>query len=145
TPDRDLTWVCDALGDTTRDIGERTMLLEAAICLSPDRDTWEADVGGLRHLIVDESSLVNRIDEWLKPSKDKNEHHHREEKYAERKKMEEAGKAKNFASWVQFWREVAKQPEDVFSSEKGRKTAWNLWLSMRNDGDESRSSGWNRR
>ena len=24
-------------------------------------------------------------------------------------------------------------------------TAWNLWHAMRNDGDDSRSSGWNRR
>ena len=37
--DRDLAWVCDALGDTTRDLGERALLLEAAIRLPPDRVT----------------------------------------------------------------------------------------------------------
>jgi hypothetical protein len=47
-PDRDLVWVSDALGDTTRDTSERAMLLEAAIRLSPDRDTWREHVGRLR-------------------------------------------------------------------------------------------------
>lgn len=144
-PDRDLTWVSEALGDTTRDAGERAMLLEAAIRLSPDRDTWKEHVQGLKPLVADEPSFVQRIDDWLKPSKHDKEHRRWEKKQAERKKQEERRKAKNRASWVQFWREVANQPETAFSNEQSWNTAWNLWHTMRHDGDDSRSSGWNRR
>lgn len=144
-PDRDLTWVSEALGDTTRDAGERAMLLEAAVRLSPDRDTWKEHVQGLKPLVADEPSFVQRIDDWLKPSKHDKAHRRWEKKQAERKKQEERRKAKNRASWVQFWREVANQPENAFSNEQSWNTAWNLWRTMRHDGDDSRSSGWNRR
>ncbi len=143
--ERDLAWVSEALGDTTRDAGERAMLLEAAIRLSPDRDNWKEHAESLRPLIIDEPSFVDRLDDWLKPSKHEKEHRRWERKQAERKKHEERQKAKNRASWVQFWREVANQPEGAFSSERGWNTAWNLWHAMRHDGDDSRSSGWNRR
>lgn len=143
--DRDLVWVIDALGDTTRDVDERAMLLEAAIRLPPDPGTWKTYVEGLKPLVVDEPSLVNRINEWLKPSKYDKEHRRWEKKQAERKKQDEQRKAKNRASWIQFWREIDNQTEEVFSSERGWSTAWYLWHAMRQDGDDSRSSGWNRR
>ena len=144
-PDRDLTWVSEALGDTTRDTDERAMLLEAAIRLPPDRDTWKEHVEGLRPLIADEPSFMQRLDDGLKPSKHDKEHRRWEKKQAERKKQEERRKAKNHASWIQFWREVANQPENAFSTEQSWNTAWNLWRAMSHDGDDSRSSGWNRR
>lgn len=144
-PDRDLPWVSDALGDATRDAGERAMLLEAAIRLLPDRDTWKKHVEGLRLLIVDEPSFVQRLDDWLKPSKHDKEHRRWEKKQAERKKQEERRKAKNRASWIQFWREVVNQPENAFSTEQSWSTAWNLWRAMSHDGEDSRLSGWNRR
>ena len=143
--DRDLPWVSNALGDTNRDTGERAMLLEAAIRLSPDRDTWKEYVEGLRPLTEDQPSFMQRLDDWLKPSKHDKEHRRWEKKQAERKKQEERQKAKNRASWIQFWREVANQPENAFSTEKSWATAWNLWRAMSHDGDDSRSSGWNRR
>lgn len=144
-PDRDLTWVSEALSDTTRDVGERAMLLEAAIRLSLDRDTWKEHVEGLRSLVADEQSFVQRLDDWLRLSKHDKEHRRWEKKQAERKKQEERRKAKNRASWVQFWREVANQPENAFSTEQSWSTAWNLWRAMSHEGDDSRSSGWNRR
>ncbi|MFM9797853.1 NACHT domain-containing protein [Aeromonas dhakensis] len=139
-PDRDLTWVSEALGDRTRDADERAMLLEAAIRLSP-----KEHVEGIRPLIVDEPSFVQRLNDWLKPSKYDKEHRRGEKKQAERKKQEERRKAKNRASWVLFWREVADQPENAFSTKKSWNTAWNLWRTMSHVGEDSRSSGWNRR
>ncbi|WP_317215936.1 ATP-binding protein [Gluconobacter sp. GP1] len=144
-PDRDLTWVTEALGDKIRDMGERAMLLEAAIRLSPDRDTWKEHVEGLRPLIADEPSFTEKLDDCLKPSKHDKEHRRWEKKQAERKKQEERRKAKNHARWIQFWREVANQPENAFSTKKSWNTAWNLWRAMSHNGDDSRSSGWNRR
>ncbi|ASI95096.1 NACHT domain-containing protein [Vibrio rotiferianus] len=144
-PDRDLTWVREALGNPTRDAGERAMFLEAAIRLSPDHDTWKKHVDGLRPLIVDEPLLEQRLNDWLRPSKHDKEHRRWEKKQAKRKEQEERRKAKNRASWIQFWREVANQPENAFSTEHSWNTAWNLWHAMRHDGEDSRSSGWNRR
>jgi hypothetical protein len=143
--DRDLVWVGNALSDATRDVDERAMLLEAAIRLVPDRAVWKEHVAGLRSLVADEPSFIERIDEWLKPSKHEKDRRRREKEQAERKEQEARRKAKNRASWILFWREVANQPEDAFSSERDWNTTWNLWRAMRHDGEDSRSSGWNRR
>lgn len=144
-PDRDLDWVCEALGNTTRDPGERAMLLEAAIRLVPDRQSRKRHCEGLRPLVADQPELTDRIDDWLKSSKSEKELRSWEKRHARRKRKEERRKAKARASWVAFWREVADRPEDAFSQEKGGDTAWNLWRAMPEDGDDSRSSGWNRR
>lgn len=144
-PDRDLSWVKEALGDATRDMRERAMLLEAAIRLSPEHELWKKHIEGLRSLIVDEPLFVQRLDDCLKPSKDDKELRRWEKQEAERKLQEERRKAKNRASWVLFWREVANQPENAFSKDQSWNTAWNLWRAMSNDGEDSRSSGWNRR
>lgn len=143
--DRDLPWVSEALGDSTREADDRAMLLEAAIRLPPDHDTWKEHVEGLKSLIADEPLFVNRLDDFLKPSRHEKEQRRWEKRQALRKKQEERKKAKGRASWVQFWREIANQPESAFSSERGWNTAWNLWRAMRHVGDDSRSSGWNRR
>ncbi|WP_370215280.1 hypothetical protein [Idiomarina sp.] len=144
-PDRDLTWVCEALSDTSRDIEERAMLLEAAIRLPPDRETSNRHVERLRPLIVDEPSLVERLEDWLKPSKFEKQQLRWEKKRAEQKKQDERRKAKNRASWIQFWRDVANHPEKAFSKDESWNTAWNLWRAMSHDGADSRASGWNRR
>ena len=144
-PDRDLTWVREALGDTTRDEGERAMLLEAAMRLPPVPDIRKEHVEGIRPLIVDEPSFVKRIDDWLKPSEYEEEDRPYEKERVERKKQKERRRAKNLADRVQFWREVANQPENAFSTERGRNTARNLSHAMGDNGDDSRSIGWNRR
>lgn len=144
-PERDLGWLNLALQERTRDTGERAMLLEAAMRLSPSPESLKSHVEGLRPLIDDEPQLVKRLDAWLKPASHAKENRRWERKQAQRKKQEERRKAKYRASWIQFWREIADNPEAAFSPERGPNTAWNLWRAMRNDGDDSRSSGWNRR
>ena len=143
--DRDLKWVKEALGDTTRAINDRAMLLAAAVNLPPNREEWRNHVSGLRPLVVDQPDLLSVIDERLKPSKPDKMQKHWEKKEAKRKKQREQRNAKNRASWIQFWRKVAEQPEKAFSSENSWSTAWNLWRAMSNDGENSRASGWNRR
>lgn len=143
--ERDFTWVGNELSDTKRDIGERALLLEAAIHLAPEGEKWREHVEGLMPLVEDESSLVQRVDNLLKPPSPNIGLHRWEKKRAQRKKQEERRKAKNRARWVQFWREVANKPEEVFSTEQSWNTAWDLWRVMSHGGDYSRSSGWNRK
>lgn len=143
--DRDLKWVKEALGDTTRAINDRAMLLAAAVNLPPNRDEWRNHVSGLKPLVVDQPELLSAIDERLNPSKSDKMQKRWEKEEAKRKKQREQRNAKNRASWIQFWRKVAEQPENAFSSENSWSTAWNLWRAMSNDGENSRASGWNRR
>lgn len=143
-PNRDQKWVREALADRNRDTGERAMLLEAALRLTPNPDTWKEHVEGLRTLVADNPSFVQKLDDWLKPSEHEKEHLRWEKKQAERNKQQERRKAKDRASWIQLWRDVANQPNNVFSINQSWSTAWNLWLAMRNEGEDSNSSGWNR-
>ncbi|SDR00213.1 hypothetical protein [Pseudovibrio sp. Tun.PSC04-5.I4] len=143
--DRDLTWVCNTLGDNTCDVSKRAVLLEAAIRLSPNREIWKKHVEGLRPLVSDEPSFLHRIDEALKPSRYEKDERRMERQQAQLKKKEERRKAKAYASWVLFCREVANQPEDAFSSKKSKITAFNLWRAMSHGVDNIWSSGWNRR
>ena len=144
-PERDLTWVCEALADTTRDESERTMLLEAAMRLLPVSDRWEDHVEGLRHLLKDEHSFIQRLDDWLKPSVNQEENCRWKMEEAERKKQEEQREADIRTSWVQFRQEVSDQPEGAFSPEQRLSTASNLCHVMRNFGGDNRSLVWNRR
>jgi len=145
SPDRDLGWVRAELVDTARDLGERAMLLEAAIRLSPNPDTRREHVEGLKRLIADEPSFMDRIDAFLTPSKDEEVLRDWKKEQLERTQQEERRDAEARASWVKFWHEIANHPEEAFSSERGYSTALDLWRAMRHDGDDSRSSGWNRR
>lgn len=143
--DRDLPWISAALGDTTHDVSERALLLEAAIRLKPAQETWAEHVARLKPLVVDTPSLTERVIALLRPSKNDAEHLRWEKLEAKRKKQQKLRKAKAHASWIHFSRTIATQLEDVFTSERGRNTAWNLWLAMRKGGDDSRSPRWNRR
>ena len=143
--ERDLDWIKEALSDTTRSENDRAVLLEAAICLAPNRQQKRDHVSGLKPLVADQPNLLATIDERLKPSKHDNVEKQRKKKEAEWKKQREEKDAKAKASWIKFRREVAKCPESAFSSENSYNTAWNLWQAMSRDGEYSRESGWNRR
>jgi len=143
--DRDLPWIKEALGDTACAANDRAMLLEAAMSLPPNPEHWRDHVSDLKQLVTDQTNLVVTINESLKPSKHDKESERWKKKEAEQKKQRERRNAKNRASWIQFWREVAQHPEKAFSSEHSENTVWNLWRAMSQDGEDSRASGWNRR
>ena len=105
--ERDLDWIKEALGDTARSENDRAMLLEAAMRLVPHREQWRDHVSGLKPLVADQPSLLAAINERLKPSKHDKEEERWKKKEAKRKKQRERRDAKNRASWILFWREVA--------------------------------------
>ena len=144
-PERDLDWIKEALGDTARSENNRAMLLEAAICLAPNREQKRDHLSGLKPLVDDQPNLIAIIDERLKPSKHDKMQERLEKKQVQRKKQEEQKKAKAKTKWIEFRREVEECPESAFSSERSFNTAWNLWKAMSRDGECSRESGWNRR
>ncbi len=143
--ERDLIWIKQALGDTVRTTNDRAMLLEAVMLLLPNREYWRDHVSGLKSLVADRPELLAAIDSLLKPSKRDKEVEDWEKEKTERKKQRERRDAEDRESWIQFWREVSRRPETAFSSERSLDTAWNLWRAMSHDGENSRTSGWNRR
>jgi hypothetical protein len=142
--DRDWGWIGAALSDPKRAPEDRAMLLEIALRLSPSRDQWHDHVTALKPLIADLPDLVSKVDECLKPAPPDTERNEWEIKAEKRRREAEQKDAENRASWIQFWQEVAEQPDVVFSEEKIGNTAWNLWRAMHNAGGNNRASDWNR-
>ncbi len=144
-PERDLAWINQAIGDTRRLTSERTMLLEAALYLGPYKESKEEYIERLCCLIEGEPLLIERFNNWLKPSKQSKTLRRWQKEQAKRNQQEERRRAKYHASWIQFRREVATRADKMFSADQSWSTAWNLWCVMRHDNDNSHSAGWNRR
>lgn len=144
-PERDLTWIKNAISNTALAANDRAMLFEAALQIPVNRENWRDHLLELKPLVTDQIDLLSRINEGLKPSPYEKDQNRWEKDAAKRKKQRDRQEAKNLASWIQFWREIASHPERAFSSEHSFNTAWSLWTAMSNDGKNSRVSGWNRR
>ena len=143
--DRDLDWISKSLGDTTRELDERAMLLEATLLLTQHYSEWGKHAEDLKPQVVDEPSLVERIDDWLKPSKFEKEDRHQKRMIAKQQRKQKCRKAKERKRCVSFYREISNYPEDAFSPDRRLGTVWFLWNVMRHELDDSRSAGWNRR
>lgn len=143
---QDTSWVLTSLSDPKRPLAERTMMLEAAI-----REIWNGQgerrdyVLRLKTHIADCPTLMAHIDNHLKSAPINRELARMEAKHQRYRKQAERRQAKDHASWVLFWREVANNPQTAFSPKRAGNTAWNLWAAMGRSGQESRASGWNRR
>ncbi|MAK91876.1 MAG: hypothetical protein CMI13_11655, partial [Oleibacter sp.] len=144
-PARDIKWVMNELGNKSRSVTERAVVLEAAIYLHSDSNTDKAYIEDLRPIIADEPSLLQRLEDELEPSKYDCKHIEWENKQAEHKEKEGQKRAGSRESWIQFRQKVTDKPEEAFSPEKYWNTAWNLWRAMSRYGDSSRISRWNRR
>ncbi|GAA5130832.1 hypothetical protein JIN84_05235 [Luteolibacter yonseiensis] len=143
--ERDLAWIKEALFDSTRSSIDRALLLEAAMRHAPSQDEWRNHLIGLKPLVADELELLGIVEDSLKPQEPNEEHKRWEKKHARQKKRLERKQAETHVSWVNFWSEIANQPDTVFSLERRGNTAWYLWNVMSKAGDGSRASSWNRR
>ncbi|BCO28481.1 hypothetical protein MIZ03_3387 [Rhodoferax lithotrophicus] len=143
---QDVGWVLANLSDSERPLAQRSMMLEAAMRKTWDgRGEWREHVLRLKIHVADCPDLISTIEEKSMPVPVNHEYARME---AERLKNAEHAKrrqAKDHASWVLFWREVANNPDTAFSPDRSGQTAWNLWQAMHRSGKEGRSSGWNRR
>ncbi len=141
----DAVWILEMLGETGRSEAERAMLLEAALSLRDEAVEWSAHLTVLKGLVSDLPKFVERLDELSEPRPLSAEAERSQREDAERQRREERIEARDHASWVKFWGEIVESPDTVFADERAGGTAWSLWRAMRQSGDESRSSGWNRR
>jgi hypothetical protein len=144
-PEKDRDWAIRRLSDTTASLPDREMMLYAAmIDLLRQGDDVRGITEGLKAHVADAPTLINIIDNRLKPSPDDEQMRQLEEESARRKSKAEKEESKARASWVKFWKEVATKPDVMFDDSRVDNTAWNLWQAMERSGRESRASGWNR-
>jgi hypothetical protein len=145
-PDKDRTWVRARLADRDKDIGERAMMLYAEMIVLPSEGHNAAShLESLKLFVSDSPELLDTIQKRQQPPAGEAELRRMEERDARQQKKSQRHEAKAYASWVGFWREIADNPDAVFSANRADNTAWNLWQAMARSGRQSRASGWNRR
>lgn len=143
---QDAAWVRRRLSDASEPLDSREMMLWAEMALlNRDAPDHRLLLEGLRPLVADATTLAAIIDNRLKPSADSTQLRRMDAEHQKRRQHSDRRDAKAHASWVMFWREIAKKPEKVFAPDRAENTAWNLWDAVARSGSESRASGWNRR
>jgi len=142
---RDDPWIQRGLADSGRSKMDREVLLQSALQVGPRPGDWREYLESLRVLVSDDPDLTAIVNNRLKPSENDKAVRRWKREDERRNRQRRRREAKDRASWVTFWREVANRPDEAFSAERSSHTAWNLWRAMAQAGDESRDSGWNRR
>jgi hypothetical protein len=143
--ERDGAWVRSRLSDPNEPLDRREMMLWAEMhLLNRDATDRRKLLEDLKLFVSDAPILTTIIDNRLKPQEGSAELRRIEMAQAKRTKQTERRAAKARASWVTFWREIARDPGAVFSADRAENTAWNLWQAVERSGRESRASGWNR-
>jgi hypothetical protein len=145
-PEKDREWVIGGLRDGQKSVFEREMMLWAAMIevMPPGEDVRKAH-DDLRQYVSDAPALAAIIEARLKPPAVDKELQRLEAEGRRHRQKFERDDAKAHASWVNFWKEVAGHPDDVFADARAENTAWNLWQAMERSGSNSRAAGWNRR
>lgn len=143
--EKDAAWVRRRLSSPEEPLEHREMMLWSEILLLNSSATDHRGLlERLKQFVSDAPSLIAIIDGRLKPQKITASIRRMEAEHAKRTKHEERRTAKAHASWVMFWREIARDPNAVFAADRADNTAWNLWQAVERSGRESRASGWNR-
>lgn len=143
--EKDEAWVLRRLADPNEPLFHRQMMLwtEMTALMRRTRES-RTTLADLLVLVADSPELTETVKERMKPSPHNEEVQRHERQYAKRQKAEKRETAKAHASWVEFWKKIAANPDELFQDERAPGTAWNLWRVMERTGSESRSAGWNR-
>jgi hypothetical protein len=141
----DRSWILTALADQGRPSETRAIMLEVAMRLWDGKGDWREYVQGLLPLVADSPDMVSTIESKLKPIEPSLELQQIQEEAAQHREEIIRRDALAHASWVHFWQEVSDNPDKAFEQGRDQATALNLWRVMEQAGEESRSSGWNRR
>ncbi len=141
----DEEWVLAALGDRARPEVERAMMIELAVREFHGEASYSDHARRLLHLVDDSPELRAAVEmharprvvdqatmDWLRED--------------ERRSLENAERqAADRQTWLDFWSELAADPEALFAAGKAASTTWSLWEVMRRSPNGERGSGWNRR
>lgn len=143
--DQDFGWIRSHLSDQTLPADERAVMLEAAMhCMGSRKQDWQQSLLVLKDHIADCPELIEVVDKRLAPHPVDLSIQARNARSQLRRQEETQRIAKDRESWIAFWRQIATDTDNAFSSEQAFTTAWDLWRVMSHSGAENRSSGWNR-
>ncbi|WP_440466169.1 hypothetical protein ACKI1H_20775 [Pseudomonas sp. YH-1] len=143
---QDGIWVQRTLADIDRPLPERTMMLYASLHgIRDDTGDPRNHIEGLKQFVADQPELVNLLERHLAPPSVDPEAAKLNARIEQQRKASEKREAKRHKDWVKFWQEVADHPKTAFGPDHEGSTTWNLWQVMQLSGNESRSSGWDRR
>ena len=140
---RDSAWVLKNLGNKTLRLAERMVALELAIQFWDGQIDREQYLRTLNPLVSDCQELSGFLGKQLQPVKLNPKYKRLERKAQKAEEHRKRRDAKNFASWINFWREVSNDPDKAFGEGREENTAWDLWRAATSEGD-SEVSGWNR-
>jgi hypothetical protein len=144
--DKDASWIRGRLSDPKEPLDHREMMLWAEMALLDSATLdYRALLEKLKTVVLDAPSLVLIINNRLKPQPGATESRQFETQNLKRAKQAKRRTAKAHGSWVMFWREIARNPDKAFATDRAENTAWHLWQAVERSGLESRASGWNRR
>ena len=119
--EKDREWVLRRLADKSRPIGEREMMLWAAmIDVRNDAEPHLQALAALKPYVADAASLLAIIENRLKQTGE-NEIRRLESQIRRDQRKAENCDAKAHASWVKFWNEIAKSPDAVFAGDRAGK------------------------
>ncbi len=144
--EKDELWVLRRLADPNEPLFHRQMMLWTVMTALMYR-TRESrtTLPDLLVLVADSTVLTQTVEDRMKPRPHDEEMQRHERQFAKQQKVEERNTAKAHARWMEFWKEIAANPDELFKDERAPGTAWNLWRVMERTGSESRSAGWNRK
>lgn len=142
--EKDLAWAIAGLADRSRSAEDRAFFLEAAARMVEEGKPWAEHLATLGPYVADLPALGARLGDLAKPSAMSREAKRMMRERERRERRDARREAKELASWMLFWREVARSPDAAFSEERVVGTLRGLWHAMEQGGDISHSSGWNR-
>lgn len=144
--EKDAAWVRRRLAHVLESADRREMMLYAEMnLLHGNGIDHRVLLESLKPLVADSPALTKIVEDRMKPQKGAAAFRRMEAEREKQLKQAERRTAKAHASWVMFWREIAQNPDAVFTPDRAENTAWNLWEAIERSGEMSRASGWNRR
>jgi hypothetical protein len=129
--EKDAPWVRKRLADPNEPLEQREMMLWTEMLLLNQDATDRRDLfESLKAFVADAPSLTTIIGNSLKPQEGSAELRRMEAAITKRTKHDERQAAKAHASWVMFWREIARDPDAVFAVDRAQNTAWDMWRAV---------------
>ena len=122
--EKDAAWVRERLSDPNEPLEHREMMLWTEMLLLNRGATDHRELlEGLKQFVSDAPSLTTIIDNRLKPQEENAELRRMEAANAKRTKHADRRAAKAHASWMMFWREIARDPDAVFAVDRAQNMA----------------------
>lgn len=141
----DRHWVNHALGDVSRPVDCRAVLLHLAVHLAPIVEGKLSCAKAIRRAVADSAELTAQLEDALTAATRPNPAYAKMLKEQEkRKKKNQRENARQRKQWLEVWRRLAKTPAAALAPERRDNTIWNICLALRNKPKNQGETRWDR-